>query len=99
LKILHPWRQRLYIARFGAAKDSINVRKTDTLISLKYFQNYANFEFGATGFINDKQILYSHRLSGSNDTVWSEPRNIHEVSYASLRPGHYTFEVRTIWLE
>ena len=91
-----PLTAEINIARFGSTKDSINVRKTDTLISLKYFQNYANFEFGATGFINDKQILYSHRLSGSNDTTWSEPRNIHEVYYASLQPGHYTFEVRTI---
>jgi len=91
-----PLKVEINIARFGAARDNINVRKTDTIISLKYFQNHANFEFGATGFINDKQILYTHRLIGSTDTTWSEPRNIHEVSYASLQPGNYTFEVRTI---
>ena len=68
-----PLSAEINIARFGAAKDSINVRKTDTIISLKYFQNYANFEFSAAGFINEKQILYSYRLSGATDTTWSNP--------------------------
>jgi signal transduction histidine kinase len=35
-------------------------------------------------------------LKGSNDTSWSKPENTHEASYASLSPGNYTFEVKTI---
>jgi len=83
-------------ARLGAVKDSIELKKTDTVIFLKHNQNLAGFEFSAPGFINEKQILYSYRLSGTNDTTWSVPKNVHEVSYASLQPGNYTFEVRTI---
>ena len=69
---------------------------TDTTISLKHYQNQLHFEFSAPGFINEKQILYSYRLIGSNDVVWSNPSNEHSVSYASLRPGDYRFEVRTL---
>jgi len=59
-------------------------------------QNAARFEFSALGFLNERQILYSYRLKGSNDTTWSKPANIHEASYASLSPGEYSFEVKTI---
>ena len=62
---------------------------------LKYYQNQAKFEFSAPGFINEKQILYSYRLLGSANTGWTKPASIHNVSYASLQPGSYNFEVRT----
>jgi len=91
-----PLKVEISMARFGGAKDNISSIKTDTVITLKHFQNQANFEFSAPDFINEKQVLYAYRLIGSNDTTWSEPRNIHQVSYASLQPGHYNFEVRTI---
>jgi signal transduction histidine kinase len=32
---------------------------------------------------------------GSQDTTWKKPGNVHNVSYASLQPGNYRFEVRT----
>ena len=64
-------------------------------VELKYYQNQAEFDFSAPGFINEKQILYSFRLLGSADTAWSKPANLQNVSYASLQPGNYRFEVRT----
>jgi two-component sensor histidine kinase len=77
-----------------------NTHHPDKKVQLKYFQNQAKFEFSAPSFINEKQILYSYRLSGSADTTWSGPANLHNVSYASLQPGNYRFEVRTIgWNE
>jgi len=65
-------------------------------VSLPYTNNQFNFEFSAASFINEKQVLYSYRLLGAADTGWSNPENIHAVSYASLRPGEYQFEVRAI---
>ncbi|MEJ7673778.1 MAG: histidine kinase [Chitinophagaceae bacterium] len=62
---------------------------------LKYNQNSAGFEFSSPGFINEKQILYSYRLMGTSDTMWSKPSNVHNVSYASLQSGNYRFEVKT----
>ena len=67
-----------------------------TKVQLKYYQNQVEFEFSSPAFINEKQILYSYRLLGSADTAWSHPASLHAVSYASLQPGHYRFEVRTI---
>ena len=67
----------------------------DKKVQLKYNTNQAEFEFSATSFINEKQVLYSYRLMGSTNASWSKPGNQHEVSYASLQPGNYTFEVRT----
>lgn len=69
--------------------------KADEKVQLKYNRNYATFEFSAPGFINEKQIVYSYRLLGSGDTAWSQPSNLHNVTYASLPPGNYRFEVRT----
>jgi ligand-binding sensor domain-containing protein/two-component sensor histidine kinase len=64
--------------------------------TLSYSENTANFEFTSPGFINEKQIQYSYRLLGSPDTIWSTPTNIHSVSYASLEPGRYQFQVRAL---
>ena len=87
---------QITLIRLGNQQDRINIYKTDTVISLKYFQNNASFEFSSPGFINEKQNQYSYRLLGTIDTMWSIPGNGHDVSYASLQPGEYTFEVRTI---
>ncbi len=67
-----------------------------TKVQLKYYQNQAKFEFSSPAFINENQIFYSYHLIGSTDTSWSQPANLHTISYASLQPGHYRFEVRTI---
>ena len=79
----------------GDTTFNYNTHPADTKVQLKYSQNQAAFEFSAPGFINEKQILYSYRLLGSADTTWSKPANLHNVSYASLQPGSYLFEVRT----
>jgi hypothetical protein len=55
---------------------------------------HVQFEYTAPGFINSNQMLFSYRLLGSNNTHWSLPSNEHSVSYASLEPGSYRFEVR-----
>ncbi len=90
----------VYITSVKLGDTSFNYNKNypatgGTKVQLKYFQNQAEFEFSAPGFINEKQILYNHRLLGIADTAWSKPANLQNVSYASLQPGNYRFEVRT----
>ena len=80
----------------GVLENKLTVIEPREKISLHHDQNAARFEFSALGFYNEKQVLYSYRLKGSGDTSWSKPENIHEASYESLPPGHYTFQVRTI---
>lgn len=86
----------IFSVSLGVLENKLTIFSPSKNISLKPNQNAARFEFGAPGFVNERQVLYSYRLKGSNDTSWSKAGNIHEASYASLSPGHYTFEVKTI---
>ena len=79
----------------GDTSFNYNTHPAEKKVRLKYYQNQAEFTFSAPVFINEKQILYSYRLWGTADTMWSKPANLHNVSYASLQPGNYRFEVRT----
>ena len=63
---------------------------------ISYNKPQISFNFSALQFFNEKQIFYSYRLIGGSDTNWRKPRNTHEVSYASLKPGNYNFEVRAL---
>ncbi|OSZ73574.1 hypothetical protein CAP36_16275 [Chitinophagaceae bacterium IBVUCB2] len=96
LENVSPSKADITLIKLGNQQDRINIYNTDTVISLKYFQNHASFEFSSPGFINEKQNQFSYRLLGTIDTMWSIPSNGHDVSYASLQPGDYKFEVRTI---
>jgi ligand-binding sensor domain-containing protein len=91
----------VYITSVGLGDTTFNyhLHELNKKVELKYNKNQARFEFSAPAFINEKQILYSYRLLGSADTTWSEPANMHTVSYASLQPGTYQFEVRTKVME
>jgi ligand-binding sensor domain-containing protein len=88
----------VYITSVDLGDTSFNYGKynTNKKVKLKHFQNYASFEFSAPGFVNEKQILYTYRLLGGTDTAWSSASNHHNVSYNSLQPGNYNFEVRTL---
>jgi ligand-binding sensor domain-containing protein len=68
----------------------------DKELTLSYKLDQLRFEFASPGFINEKQILYSYRLTGASNSTWSQPSNQQQVSYASLKPGTYQFEVRTL---
>lgn len=91
-----PLKATILSTSFGMLENKLSLLSPSDKISLKPNQNTARFDFSALGFINERQILYSYRLRGSNDTSWSKPENIHEAYYASLSPGEYTFEVKTI---
>jgi ligand-binding sensor domain-containing protein/two-component sensor histidine kinase len=80
----------------GTEKNNFVLEQKTKNIRLGYRQNQALFEFSAPSFINEKQVLYSYRLKGSEDTSWSRPANIHSILYANLQPGHYRFEVRSL---
>lgn len=88
----------VYITRLQAGKGTNTLLVTDMRqqISLAYYQNLIQFEFSSPSYINEKEILYSHRLLGSPDTTWSTPANQHTVFYASLLPGKYIFEVKAL---
>ena len=84
----------VYITKVSSP-DSIYPLNTNT-IQLNHHQNQVQFEFSSPGFMNEKQVVYSYRLSGSSTREWTAAGNQHIVSYASLQPGSYLFEVRTL---
>ena len=91
-----PLHATILSTSLGLLENKLTILSPTEKIRLSPNQNAARFEFGALSFINERQVLYSYRLKGSSDTTWSKPENIHEASYASLPPGNYTFEVKTI---
>ncbi len=65
-------------------------------IRLSHTKAQIYFEFSASQFINEDFTKFSYRLLGSNDTNWNLSGKSHSVYFASLRPGNYSFEVRTM---
>ena len=64
-------------------------------LKLDYHHDQIQFEFSSPGFINEKQIVYSYRLTGGSNPEWKEAGNQHSISFANLKAGDYRFEVRT----
>jgi ligand-binding sensor domain-containing protein len=83
-----------YITRISA-KDSLYSLSTNQL-QLNHRQNQIQFEFSSPGFLNEKQVLYSYRLFGGPAGEWTAAGNQHVVSFASLKPGNYVFEARSL---
>ncbi len=62
-----------------------------------YKQNNISFYFAAPSFLDEKQILYSYLLQGSNNQKWSDPSDNSSVSFAELKPGNYTLNIKAIF--
>ena len=60
---------------------------------LTYNLNSVKFEFSATEYKSEKQILYQYKLHGF-DSTWSNWTNTNIKEYTNLFEGDYKFEVR-----
>ncbi|MBI5473659.1 MAG: ATP-binding protein, partial [Ignavibacteriae bacterium] len=58
-------------------------------------QNSAAIEYVGLSFKNERAVRYQYRMFGA-DSEWTAPSKQQSVTFASLRPGYYTFEVRAI---
>jgi ligand-binding sensor domain-containing protein/AraC-like DNA-binding protein/nitrogen-specific signal transduction histidine kinase len=63
-------------------------------IFLTHHQNSISFGFAALQFTHPDKIYYSWKLDGF-DLDWSEPSRNREAVYTNLKPGKYTFLVRS----
>ena len=88
--------QAVQLTKISLGQDEIYAQNASEKTRLPYSRNHASFEFTTPIYLNEKEILYSYRLKGSVDTSWSIPSNNHSVQFASLEPGHYSFEVRML---
>lgn len=63
-------------------------------ISFPHNLNNFTFQFNAIEFTNPESIEFRFRLNGL-DTDWSYPTKNQSITYASLGPGNYSFEVQS----
>jgi signal transduction histidine kinase/ligand-binding sensor domain-containing protein/DNA-binding response OmpR family regulator len=73
------------------------------VIELRHNQKSLNIEYAALDYRNPKTIQYAHMLQGV-DPDWIIGRGQRSAAYTNLRPGQYTFSVRStnsdgIWVD
>lgn len=61
-------------------------------LKLKYNQSSISLQFTSNNYLNPSKSRYAYRMVGLND-VWQYRYDNH-VSYSSMEPGKYTFELR-----
>lgn len=62
---------------------------------LHYDQHFCTFDYIGIYFKDEKSVRYQYRLIGA-ESEWQGPTDHHAVTFATLNPGSYTFEVRAI---
>ena len=83
---------KIYIASATVNDSSIIINNEPLNLQLAYNQNRISFNFSAINYERAEQNKFAFRLKGA-DTGWSHTYN-GLVSYASLAPGAYRFEVK-----
>ncbi|MBI1806968.1 MAG: hypothetical protein HYR76_07955 [Ignavibacteria bacterium] len=58
-------------------------------------QNSSSFEYVGLSFKDEHAVRYRYRMLGV-DSAWTAPSKQHSVTFASLTPGSYTFEVSAV---
>jgi signal transduction histidine kinase len=66
-------------------------------IQFNYDQNNLSFEAAAPSFIDEKQIMFSYLLEGSNNNRWSTPSTQASFNFINLPPGNYKLNVKAIF--
>lgn len=65
----------------------------DTLI-LTYSQNHLTFNFKGIDLVNPENVTYQWKLLGLEDS-WAPFSKNSQVSYSNLKPGEYSFQVKS----
>lgn len=93
-------KMNLLIHKITTNNDSIlsfNYHEIKTRIKspkLSYSQNNIEFEFAATDYLSENNIVYSTILEGHEET-WSEYTIQNFKEYRNLREGEYVFKVKS----
>ncbi len=82
----------VYIKSFSVNGISV---PPDSSHEFDHTQNSCTIDFVGISFRDERNVRYQYRMLG-HDSLWTRPGREHTVTYASLRPGVYEFEVRAI---
>ncbi|MCG3155265.1 MAG: hypothetical protein DKINENOH_01867 [bacterium] len=64
-------------------------------LEFSHDQNLCTIEFNGISFKDEAAVRYRYRLRGLHEN-WQDPTDQRVVTFASLRPGTYTFEVMAL---
>ncbi|WP_159522329.1 hybrid sensor histidine kinase/response regulator [Sunxiuqinia indica] len=64
-------------------------------LKLSHDQNYISFDFIQLDYKNPYRHNYFYKLEGA-DQQWNNSGNRNFISYSGLKPGDYTFKVKTL---
>ena len=67
----------------------------DNCLRLAYDENTLSFHFSCFDYAGSATVRYQYWLEGY-DRDWLEPTTAHSATYGNLRPGRYTFHVRSV---
>jgi ligand-binding sensor domain-containing protein/DNA-binding CsgD family transcriptional regulator len=81
--------QKQYFELFGGGSSGINTHP-----KVKYSTNSFHFGFSSTHFNQQSSVEFSYLLEGY-DRNWSQWSDRSEKEYTNLRPGKYTFKVKS----
>jgi len=70
------------------------VQITKKFLKLPGSRSSVRIEFVGLSFKDETDVTYSYRLLGYNDE-WSKPSKKNEITFINLKPGHYTFQVKS----
>ncbi|MBG9377913.1 hypothetical protein I5907_16855 [Panacibacter sp. DH6] len=92
----------VYITQMQVMDKTIHVYQ-DTVIHLRYGENYISFTYVALNFTQSFKNRYAYMLDGL-DKKWVEAGDRRFATYANIAPGTYTFHVKAannngIWNE
>ncbi|WP_372754625.1 ATP-binding protein [Labilibaculum sp.] len=79
---------------YGGAENNSSSISNEPVI-LEYKKNNLYFHYSATFYEDSEKNLFSYRLRGSSDTMWSAWTNDHKKEYTNLNEGRYIFEVKS----
>jgi ligand-binding sensor domain-containing protein len=71
------------------------VQANRTALNLHYSRNNVAIHFTGISLRDEKELQYQYRLVGL-DTAWKSVYSQRVITYAALRPGSYTFEVKAV---
>jgi len=67
----------------------------DSSLKLEHDQNSCTLDFVGISFRDERNVRYRYRMLGI-DSLWTKPVREHTITFASLHPGRYRFEVLAV---
>ncbi len=83
---------QLQIGRIKTTDTSFDIPSNG--LRLPYYQNNITFEVAAPSFIDEKQILFSYVLEGSDNNKWSTPSRQATLNFINLPHGNYRLKIK-----